>query len=376
MAVQIKSVVTKKEFNEFITFANKLYKGSKYYVPAIPADEAATLDRSKNGAFDFCEAEYFLAYKDGKLAGRVAAILNKKANKAWNINQVRFGWIDFIDDYEVSEALMDAVIDWGKKRGLDSVAGPLGFTDFDPEGMLVEGHDQLGTMAMLYNAPYYMKHIERLGLVKDADWLEYKITIPDELPERFVKMSSVIKERFNLKVRKLTRKEVHKEGYGRKFFKLINETYSKLYGFSLLSDKQIDQYVKTYLSVIDLRMATFVENEEGELVAAGVSMPSMSKALQKCGGKLFPFGWWYLIKAMYFKKPDTLDLLLVGIKEEYQNKGITTLLFYDLFHTFKEMGFKYAETSAELETNTKVHQLWSMFEREQHKRRRVYTKKI
>lgn len=376
MAVQIKIVTTRKELKEFATFANRLYKGNAYYVPTMPLDEMNTLDKKKNGAFEFCEADYFLAYKDGKPAGRIAAILNKRANDAWKVNQVRFGWIDFIDDYEVSEALINTVIEWGKARGMDRIAGPLGFTDFDPEGMLVEGFDRLGTMAMIYNHPYYMVHMEKLGMVKEVDWLEYRLRIPDELPERFIKISEIVKDRYKLRIRKLTRKELNRENYGRKFFNLINETYCNLYGFSLLSEKQIDQYVKFYLGVIDLRMVSFVENEEGELVAAGVSMPSLSKALQKCGGNIFPFGWWYLLKNMYIKKPDTLDLLLVGVKPEYQNKGVNTLLFTDLFYTFKQMGFKYSESSAELETNIKIHQMWSLFDREQHKRRRVYTKEI
>lgn len=376
MTVQIKKVTCRKELKEFATFANKLYKGNEFYVPTLPFDEMNTLDKSRNGAFEFCDADYFLAYRHGTLVGRVAAILNNRANEAWKVKQVRFGWIDFIDDYEVSEALINTVIEWGRERGMDRIAGPLGFTDFDPEGMLVEGFDRLGTMVMIYNHPYYMKHMERLGMVKEVDWLEYRLEIPETIPERFVTVSKVVQERYNLRIRKLTRKEVMREGYGRKFFQLINETYCHLYGFSLLSDKQIDQYVKLYLGIVDLRMVSFVENEAGELVAAGISMPSLSKALQRCGGKLFPFGWWYLLKNMYIKKPDTLDLLLIGVKPEYQNKGVNTLLFMDLFHTFRKMGFKYAESSAELESNTKIHQMWNLFDREQHKRRRIYTKEI
>lgn len=376
MTVQIKKVTCRKELKEFATFANKLYKGNEFYVPTLPFDEMNTLDKSRNGAFEFCDADYFLAYRNGTLVGRVAAILNNRANEAWKVKQVRFGWIDFIDDYEVSEALINTVIEWGRERGMDRIAGPLGFTDFDPEGMLVEGFDRLGTMVMIYNHPYYMKHMERLGMVKEVDWLEYRLEIPETIPERFITVSKVVQERYNLRIRKLTRKEVMREGYGRKFFQLINETYCHLYGFSLLSDKQIDQYVKLYLGIVDLRMVSFVENEAGELVAAGISMPSLSKALQRCGGKLFPFGWWYLLKNMYIKKPDTLDLLLIGVKPEYQNKGVNTLLFMDLFHTFRKMGFKYAESSAELESNTKIHQMWNLFDREQHKRRRIYTKEI
>lgn len=376
MSVQIKKVETNKDLRTFSKFANKLYKGSAFYVPTMPVDERNTLDKKKNAAFEFCDADYFLAYKDGKLVGRVAAILNPKANMAWKTKQVRFGWIDFIDDYEVSEALINQVIAWGRERGMEHIAGPLGFTDFDPEGMLVEGFDRLGTMAMLYNHPYYMVHMERLGMVKEVDWLEFRITIPEVLPEKFVKMSEIVKQRYNLKIRKLTHRDIKRENYGQKFFNLINESYCNLYGYSLLSEKQIDQYVKFYLSVLDLRMASFVENEQGELIAAGVAMPSLSEALQKCGGNLFPTGWWHLIKNMYIRKPDTLDLLLVGVRPDYQSKGVNAMIFTDLFQVYKDMGFKYAETSAELETNVKIQQMFGIFEPEQHKRRRIYTKEI
>lgn len=376
MSVQIKKVETNKDLRTFSKFANILYKGSAFYVPTMPVDERNTLDKKKNAAFEFCDADYFLAYKDGELVGRVAAILNPKANMAWKTKQVRFGWIDFIDDYEVSEALINQVIAWGRERGMEHIAGPLGFTDFDPEGMLVEGFDRLGTMAMLYNHPYYMVHMERLGMVKEVDWLEFRITIPEVLPEKFVKMSEIVKQRYNLKVRKLTHRDIKRENYGQKFFNLINECYCNLYGYSLLSEKQIDQYVKFYLSVLDLRMASFVENEQGELIAAGVAMPSLSEALQKCGGNLFPTGWWHLVKNMYIRKPDTLDLLLVGVRPDYQSKGVNAMIFTDLFQVYKDMGFKYAETSAELETNVKIQQMFGIFEPEQHKRRRIYTKEI
>ena len=376
MSVLIKKVESRKDLRVCSTFANKLYRGSAYYVPTMPMDERNTLDKNKNAAFEFCDADYFLAYKDGNLVGRVAAILNPNANMAWNTKQVRFGWIDFIDDYEVSEALINQVIAWGRERGMEQIAGPLGFTDFDPEGMLVEGFDRLGTMAMIYNHPYYMVHMERLGMVKEVDWLEFRITIPETLPEKFVKMSDLVKERYNLRVRKLTQRDIKKEDYGRKFFHLINECYCTLYGYSLLSEKQIDQYVKFYLTVLDLRMASFIENDKGELIAAGVAMPSLSTALQKCGGNIFPTGWWQLVKNMYIRKPDTLDLLLVGVRPDYQSKGVNAMIFADLFQVYKEMGFKYAETSAELETNVKIQQMFSIFEPEQHKRRRIYTKEI
>ena len=376
MAVIIKTVSSRKELKTFVRFANRLYKGNPYYVPAMPADDMNTLDKTKNGAFEFCESEYYLAYKDDKVVGRVAAILNHKANEAWNVKQIRFGWFDFIDDMEVSKALLDAVIAFGKSRGMTQIVGPLGFTDFDPEGMLVEGFDRLCTMALIYNHPYYPEHMKAHGYVKETGWVEYRITIPQELPEKHIKFCDLIMERYKLRIRKMSRRQIRKENYGKKLFELINETYCVLYGYSLLSEKQIDQYVDQYLGLLDLRMVSFIENEHSELVAAGVSMPSLSRALQKCNGEMFPFGWWHLLKNMYLKKPDTLDLLLIGVKPEYQSKGVNTLIFKDMFENYKKLGFKYAETNANLETNAKVQAMWRPFEKEQHKKRWVFGKEI
>ncbi len=376
MSVQIKTVSSKKEMKIFARFANKLYKGNKYYVPSMPMDDLNTFDKEKNGAFDFSEAEFYLAYKDGEVVGRVAAIINHKANDSWKVKQVRYGWIDFIDDLEVSAALLDAVVSFGKARGMTQIVGPLGFTDFDPEGMLVEGFDRLSTMALIYNHPYYPEHMKKHGYYKETGWVEYRITIPEEMPEKHVKYAELIKQRYNLKVRKLTRRQIKKERYGHKLFQLINDTYCVLYGYSLLSEKQIDQYVDMYLNIVDTKMLTFVENAEGELIAAGISIPSLSEALQKCNGEIFPFGWWHLMKTMFWKKPDTLDLLLIGIRPDYQNKGLNSLVFMDLFANYKKLGFKYAETNANLETNAKVQAMWVPFEKELHKRRWVFGKDI
>lgn len=342
----------------------------------MPFDDMNTLDKEKNGAFDFCKAEYYLAYKDGEIVGRVAAIVNYKANEAWKVDQVRFGWFDFIDDLEVSKALLDAVVAFGKAHGMTQIVGPLGFTDFDPEGMLVEGFDRVSTMALIYNHPYYPGHMKKHGYVKETGWLEYRITIPEELPEKHIKIAEIVKERYNLKIVKKTKRQIRKEKYGHKLFRLINETYCVLYGYSLLSEKQIDQYVDVYLGLVDMEMLTFIEDSEGELIGAGITIPSMAEALQKCNGEIFPFGWYHLLKSMYWGKPDTLDMLLIGVKPEWQNKGVNSLLFVDLFQRYKKMGFKYAETNANLETNAKVQAMWTPFEREQHKKRWVFGKEI
>ena len=376
MSILIKTVTTRKELKTFSRFGNKLYKGNKYYVPTLIFDDLNTLDKKKNAAFDFCEAEYYLAYKNDAVVGRVAAIVNYKANESWKVDQVRFGWFDFIDDIEVSAALLDAVIAFGKARGMTQIVGPLGFTDFDPEGMLVEGFDRVSTMALIYNHPYYPEHMKKLGYTKETGWVELRITIPQSIPDRHKRLADLVVQRNNLKIRKLTRKQILKENYGQKLFKLINQTYCILYGFSVLSEKQIDQFVDTYLSLIDARMLTFIEDENGDLIAAGISMPSLAKALQKCNGELFPFGWWYLLKSMFLKKPDTLDLLLIGVRPDYQNKGVPTLLICDLIEVYNKLGFKYAETNAMLETNTAVQSLWAPFEKEQHKKRWIFGKEI
>ncbi|MBQ8593707.1 MAG: N-acetyltransferase [Bacteroidaceae bacterium] len=376
--IEIKRVTTKKELKTFIRFNYELYKENPYAVPDLYGDMLNTFSRKKNPAFEFCEADYFLAYDDrGKVVGRVAAIINHRSNETWKKKDVRFGWIDFIDDEEISEALLKKVEEWGRERGMESIQGPLGFTDMDAEGMLIEGFDQLSTMATIYNYPYYPKHIERLGYEKDADWVEFKIQVPDTPPQKMLRIAEIIKKKYNLHVRKFNSvKELRQGNYGQKIFDLINEAYAPLYGYSRMTQKQIDQYVDTYLPLLDLRMVTLIEDAEDNLIGVGISMPSLAKALQKAKGKLFPFGWYHLLKALKWKKPDMLDLMLVGIKPEYQSKGVNSLLFADLIPAYVGLGFKCAESNPELETNNKVQAQWEYFETTQHKRRRAYKKDI
>ena len=375
--VTIKKVETKKELKQFIRFNYEMYKNNAYSVPDLYEDMLNTFSE-KNPAMDFCEAEYFMAYKDGKLVGRVAAIINKKANATWNLKNVRFGWIDFVDDEEVSEALLKAVEDWGREKGMDTIQGPLGFTDMDAEGMLIEGFEELSTMATIYNYPYYQHHVERLGFEKDADWVELLMTVPKEtgLPERLKRVAEIVMKKYDLHIKKYTSaKKIAKE-YGQEIFTLINEAFKPLFGYSELSQKQIDHYVKMYLPVLDLKLVSLVTEANGRLVAVGISMPSMSEALQKAKGKLMPFGWWHLLKALKIKKPKVLDLMLVGILPEYQSKGVNSILFYDLLPIYISEGYDYVETNPELESNDKVQQQWIYFERRQHKRRRCYKKTI
>lgn len=299
MSVEIRKVTSKADLKRFIRFNYEFYKNNPYSVPDLYDDMLNTFSPQKNAAFDFCEADYFLAYREGRIVGRVAAIINRRANETWKKQSVRFGWIDFIDDIEVSTALIDTVKQWGKERGMTAIEGPLGFTDMDAEGMLVEGFDQLSTMATIYNYPYYPQHMEKLGLVKSADWVEMKIYIPDEVPEKHKRISNIIQQRYNLHIRKLkSKKEVRETGIGHEIFRLINDAYTPLFGYSRMTEKQIDQYVNMYVPVLDLRMVTLVENEQNELVAVGISMSSLSRALQKAKGKLLPFWLVSLVESL------------------------------------------------------------------------------
>jgi GNAT superfamily N-acetyltransferase len=377
MSVTIKEVKTPKELKAFIRFNYELYKGNPYSVPDLYDDMVNTFSPQKNPAFEFCEASYFLALRDDKIVGRVAAIINHRANDTWQKKEVRFGWIDFIDDAEVADTLIAAVEQWGKAKGMDTIQGPLGFTDMDAEGMLVEGFDRLSTMATIYNYPYYPQHMERMGFEKDADWVEFNIYVPETVPEKMQRISDLISRKYHLHIKKLKNmKEVRAGGYGEKIFQLINESYAPLYGFSRMTEAQIKQYIEMYLPILDLRMVTLVEDEQNELVAVGISMASLSRALQKAKGKMFPFGWFHLAKALFLKRPDTLDLLLVGVKPEYQSRGVNALLFTDLIPTYRKLGYVKAESNPELETNNKVQAQWEYFETEQHKRRRAYKKSI
>ncbi|TWV14036.1 N-acetyltransferase [Bacteroidaceae bacterium HV4-6-C5C] len=377
MTIAIKKVSTKRDLKKFIRFNYRLYKDCVYSVPDLYDDMLNTFNKEKNAAFEFCEADYFLAYIGEDIVGRVAAIINHKANQTWNKKEVRFGWIDFIDDFEVSEALVRAVEEWGKERGMTHILGPLGFTDFDAEGMLVEGFDQLSTMATTYNYSYYPSHLERMGFVKDADWVEFKIYIPEAIPEKHQRIADLVQRKYNLKIKKYSSSRKISKDYGQAIFELMNEAYSPLYGYSALSQRQIDQYVKMYLPIVDLRMVTLITDAEDKLVGVGISMPSLSVALQKAHGRLLPFGWYYLLKALFMKRRSKiLDLLLVAVKPEYQNKGVNALLFSDLIPVYQKLGFIFAESNPELEQNGKVQAQWEYFKTEQHKRRRAFIREI
>ena len=379
-SVTIKKVESKRDLRTFIDFHYDLYKGNEYDAPTLFSDDFDTLSKDKNAAFDFCEAEYYLAYKEGKLVGRVAAIINHKANKRWERKSVRFGWIDFVDDLEVSGALLKAVEDYGRSKGMEEVIGPLGFTDFDPEGMLTEGFDQLGTMGTIYNYPYYPQHMEQLGgWVKDNDYVEFKIIVPDKVPEKMVKIAEMIQKRYNLRVRKMTKQEIN-SGKGHEVFHLINDTFKDLYGFSELTDKQVDQYVKMYLPLADLNLIPIIEDwstDEHKMVGVGITIPSLSRAMQKCRrGRLLPFGWWHVLRSLKMHKTNIVDLMMIGVLPEYRKKGANALMFYDLIPWYNKYGIEWGESQVEMESNENVQGQWSYFETINHKRRRCYKKEI
>lgn len=376
MAVEIREVEpTKKELKKFVKFGIDHYKGNTCFVPPLIQDDLNTLRPDKNPAFDFCEAKSWMAWRDGKPVGRITGIINSKVNERTGVPAVRFSFVEFIDDAEVVDALFDTVENWGRERGMKKIVGPMGFSDMDHEGMLVEGFDQLGTMATIYNYPYYPVHMERRGMSKDVDWVEYLMTVPEGIPEKHQRIAEIVKKKFGLKTLEIKSRKWIKDNYGHALFDLINEAYDGLYGYSPLTDKQIDHYIDLYLGILRLDDVSIVVDKDDKLVAVGISIASFSRALQKAKGKILPFGWWHLLKPLR-GKVDTVDLLLVAVKPEYQSKGVNALLFADLIPRYIKTGYKYAESNLELEGNEAVQKQWEYFERRQHKRRRSYIKDL
>ena len=376
MSVVVEAVKpTKSELKRFVQFGISHYKGNGCYVPPLVSDEIETLMPDKNPAFDYCRAQAFMAYRDGKPVGRIVAIINDLVNKRTGVNEGRFGFVDFIDDPEVVDALFGAAEQWVKDNGMDEMVGPMGFTDMDHEGMLVEGFDEMGTMATIYNYAYYPEQMERMGYAKDVDWVEYRVTVPKEVPEKFVRISEIVKKKYGLRSIKFTSRRKIKEQYGQALFELINEAYDKLYGYSPLNQRQIDYYIGKYLNIIRLDCLSVIVDSNDQLVALGLSMPSMSEALRKSGGRMLPVGWYHLLHGIYGKN-DVVDLLLIAVKKEYLSRGVNALVFADLIPIFNKEGFKEAESNIELEGNDSVRQQWDYFPHRQHRRRRAYRKKL
>lgn len=377
--IQVVEVTTSKQRKAFVDFFYDLYRDSPYAVPYLYLAEKLTLKPGSNPAFEFCEAQCFLAYNDGKVVGRVAAIINHRANDYWKREMARFGWFDFVDDPKVSEALLLAVEKWGKRKGMTEIAGPFGFEDMDREGMLVDGFDELSSMYVNYNYPYYPKHMDRLGYRKDNDYVEYRIKVPEVTPEKFARTAKLIKTRYHLEERKFSHREMTKGGKARELFNILNITYGNLYGYSQLSTEQIDTITNNYIKLADLNLVTCVVDTEKDdkMVGFGVSFPSFSEALRHTrNGHLLPFGWWHLLKVMKWHKTPTVDLLLIGVLPEYRVKGANAIIFNDLISWYRRYGFKYAVTGPQMETNKGVLSQWQYLESEEIRRHRIYVKDI
>lgn len=374
--IHIKEISGKSALTKFATFpTDYLYKDHPYYVPNLVMDITGTFNPKENPAYEFCESVCYMAYRDGKPVGRIAGIINHKYNERVGKKEARFGYVDFVDDALVCEVLFKTVEDWARRKGMESMHGPLGFTDMDPEGLLVEGFEEMGTSVTIYNHPYYVKHIEALGYTKESDWVEFKIQIPAEVPEKHQRIADIVKRKYNLRVVKYTNanKLIKEAGY--KIFDLINEAYDQLYGYTPLSKKQIDYYIKMYIPMLRLENIPLIFNDQDELVGVGITFPSMAKALQKNRGRLFPFGFIPLLKALKGQN-NVVEMLLVAVRPDYQNKGANALLFADLIPVFNQNGYTYAESNPELEDNNKVQSQWQYFDTQLHRRRRAYCKKI
>ena len=374
MALELRPVKTRSELKRFIQYPFDLFKNDPYWVPVFKSDDMATLDLSKNPAGEFCESMYWIAYRDGRPVGRIAAILNRAYVKKWEKKLARFGWFDVADDFEAAKALIEAVEGWARERGMEGIHGPLGFTDLDREGLLVEGFEESATMATNYNKPYYGQFLERLGYAKDIDWIEFRVNVPTVIPEKVLRVNDLIAKRTGVKLYEWKKPSQLVKRYGKELFELLDEAYAGLYGTTPLTERQVQAYIKQYLGFVDPRFTKVMIDGDGRLIGFGISMPTLSDALRKTKGSLLPFGWIHVLKAL--KKPDTIDMYLVAVRPEYQSRGVIAILMTDLNRTAIKEGVKFAESNPELETNLAVQQMWKDYDKRQHKRRRVYIKTL
>jgi len=373
MTITIKEVTNRRLLRKFVNFPFKLYKGNPNWIPTLRSDAMNTLRKDKNPAFAFCRAKYWLAYKDGKIAGRIAGIINPRYQERWGNAYARFGWIDFIDDDQISRALLAKVEEWAQEQGMQAVHGPLGFTDMDPEAMLVEGFDEMGTLIGIYNYSYYRTHMENAGYVKDTDWVEFEIKVPAGGVEKIRKLAEIVEERYHLHyLDAKNKKELLL--YARQLFELLDETYQHLYGVTPLSQEQIDAYITQYLGFLSPEFVPIILDETNKMVAFGIAMPSLSQALRKSKGRLFPLGFLYLLHAL--RKNDKGDLCLIAVRKDFQGKGVNSMLMTRLLDVFTRMGITSVESNPELEDNINVQAQWKHFEFRQHKRRRVFIKNM
>jgi hypothetical protein len=373
MAIEIRAVVTPKDLRKFVDFPFTLYQGNRFWCPPLRFDEINTLSPKKNPAFEFCEAAYWIAYNGDRPVGRVAAIINREANLKWKDDLVRFGWIDFIDDIDVTRKLIETVSEWGKVRGMKGVHGPLGFCDMDYEGMLIEGFDELSALSAIYNFPYYPVHMEQLGFSKATDWVQFKIRVPDEVPAKVERMTSIVYEKYDLHLLN-AQKAAGIRPYARKLFLMYNDAFRDLYGFTALTSRQMDAYTKQYFGFIRPEFVSLVLDSKDDVVGFGLTMPSLAKALQKCNGSLFPFGFLHLYRALH--KNDTIHMYLVGVRPDYQGRGVLALVYHELTKAYIRAGIKTAITHPQLEENMKAVTIWKNYDARIHIRRRCWIKDI
>lgn len=374
--IEVKEVVSKRDLRRFVQFGIDLFRGNPNYCPPIFIDEINTFDPKSNPALEVCDYVIYMAYRKGEIVGRIVGIVNHRANEAWNVQKCRFGWFDFVDDYDVFKALLDRVAEWGRDRGMTHLNGPVGFTDFDHQGLLIEGFDYNAPMASLYTHPYYVAHYERYGLKKEADWIEYQITPPTEAPEKMRRVAQIVEKRYNLRTVKVKSAKELKKRYGYTYFDVLDAAYQKLYNYQPMTERQKKYYCQMYFPILNFDFVTMVANEYDEIVAVGLGMPSLSAALRKCGGHLFPLGWYHLIKALKAKRMTDFDLLLIAVRPDYQDKGLTALIFNEMTPYFVKYGIQRVETTSILETNHKSLANFADFDHIQHKRRRAYVKSL
>ena len=368
--IELKEVTTAAGLKKFIDFPFELYKGSEYWVPPLKSGEMETLSPQKNPAFDHCEARYWMAYRDGKPVGRIAGIINPLANEKWG-RKVRFGWIDFVEDIEVARALLGRVEEWGREKGMEAITGPLGFNDMDYEGMLVEGFDKLPTIANIYNYPYYPQFMEQAGYQQAEDWVQFKFNASQPVPEKMERVAEMIRQKYDLRV--LTFKKAKDIlPYGKSLFKTLNAAFAGLYGYSELSEKEIDKTIKDYFSFVNPKFICIVVDKEDNVVAFGISMATLSRAFQKAKGSLFPFGWYHILKAM--NQTEAIDLYLNGVHPDWQKRGVHALYYVTMNKIYIENHVKVAISNPQLESNSEAVGVWSHYDKEPYLRRRCYNK--
>jgi len=371
--IKVKQVLNSSDLELFIKFPMELYKGNPYYVPPLINEEKSIWMKEENPALQYSEAAQFLAYKGENIVGRIAVMINHKEEKELGIRKVRFGWLDFIDDIEVSKSLINTAIEYAKSKGISKIEGPMGFTNLDKAGMLTKGFDKLATMIGIYNFDYYPKHMEQLGLVKEKEWVEFEINFPDTLPDKVEKFSRLIAEKYELELVKFKAKKDILPLVD-SMFKLLDDTYKNLSTYTPITEEQIKHYKEKYFKFIDKDYIVCIKDKSGSLISFAITMPSYSKALQKAKGKLFPFGWWHLLNAG--KKNDRANFYLIGIHPQYQKRGVTAIIFKEIYETFKKKGVKFLETNPELEENASIQALWQDYNPINHKRRRTYSLEI